>query len=58
MKVTPSFECDYLEFLMLSAYLEEQGIPFDTIDAAKVVYVDANRELTKEQWKYIVNNIM
>lgn len=58
MKVTPSFECNHSEFLILSAYLKEQGIPFDTIDAAKVVYVDANRELTKKQWKYIVNNIM
>ena len=58
MKVTPSFECNYLEFLMLSAYLKEQDIPFDTIDTGSVVYVDANRDLTKKQWKYIVNNIM
>ena len=58
MKVTPSFECSHDEYVMLAQYLNEQNVPFDTIDTSRVVYVDANRELTKEQWKHIVNNIM
>lgn len=58
MKITPSFECSHDEYAMLAQYLNEQNVPFDAIETSRVVYVDSNRELTKKQWKHIVNNIM
>lgn len=60
IKITPSFECNSRnEVEALTQYFKKQRIPYEIIpENDEIAYVDACRELTKEQWKYITNKIM
>lgn len=60
IKIMPSFECRGCNAVeALTQYFEKQRIPYEIIpENDEITYVDAYVELTKEQWKYIVNRIM